>query len=63
MGSKYASIMHARRKTDRRCLKCNRKFGSTGSGNRLCPKCNVANLHAPKLGDTPIHHQLTGIYR
>ena len=28
----------------RRCLKCDREFGSTGKGHRLCWNCNNANM-------------------
>ena len=27
----------------RQCLKCDRSFGSRGSGNRLCTSCNAEN--------------------
>lgn len=27
----------------RTCLKCSKEFGSTGFGNRLCPKCQSTN--------------------
>ena len=27
----------------RTCLKCNKLFGSTGSGNRICPECCKIN--------------------
>ena len=27
----------------RQCLRCNKMFGSTGPGNRICGKCNSAN--------------------
>jgi len=35
--------------TKRICLRCNKKFKSTGPGNRICPKCNQHNITAYDL--------------
>lgn len=38
---------------DRRCLKCNGLFASTGPGNRICPSCSKQNVreYCPVVSD------------
>lgn len=37
----------------RECLKCGKSFKSTGPGNRLCMRCNIANA---AIYQRPVHH-------
>lgn len=40
--------------TPRNCLKCHKKFPSTGPGNRLCVPCNYENAGgSQKVGVNP----------
>ena len=35
--------------TDRLCLRCTKKFKSTGIGNRICKDCKTSNAIVPHI--------------
>jgi predicted amidophosphoribosyltransferase len=37
------------KKTKEICLKCDRKFKSTGDHNRICDKCNAENSREARI--------------
>lgn len=47
--------------TKRICLRCNKKFKSTGPGNRICPNCTSANNKVHSLKEVKDHPRVSKI--
>lgn len=43
------------------CLRCNKKFNSTGPGNRICPKCSQHNIRTHNLPEIKDHPRVSKI--
>lgn len=49
------AISRRKKRKPRSCLKCKKKFASTGAHNRLCPSCSITNSRESAPSDFTLH--------